>query len=74
MSFPEVQHRPLEVHRACAVTDAMFTHRVDHLLEELAMLDERVRERLRVLRVHVVVVGAVDQQEAAVQVARALPG
>src|ERR1044072_287165 len=66
VSFPEVEHRPLQVYGTGAVADAVLTHRVDHLLEELAGLDKGVGECLRVLRMHVVVVGAVDEQEATV--------
>ena len=56
--------------RGFAITDVVFAHRVDHQIKELARLDQRVHKRLRVLRVDVVIISPMNEQEPPVQVLR----
>src|SRR5262245_19486907 len=70
--LPKLQHGPVEMKRGFAVTDVVLPHRVDHHIEELAGLDQRINKRLRVLRVNVVIISAMNEQEPPMKFARAL--
>ena len=61
IALPEFKHGFEDMRLGCIVTNTVFAHRVDKHVLGNAGLDEFVSERPRVLRMYVVVIGAVNQ-------------
>ncbi len=68
VSLPEFVHRFVDVQLRRIVLNTVLAHRVNHHIERNSGLDQLIGETSGILRMHVVVVSSVHQQQAAVQI------